>query len=71
VAITYPGDGLFFAQWGDEDMDITTHEPSVPDAHSVVSRPWKREPEAPDVEAVRPAVGQEETPTEPGYGHGV
>jgi len=51
-------------------MDTTTHEPSVPDGRSVVSRPWKREPETPEIVAI-PAAGQEETPTEPGYGHGV
>ena len=54
----------------EEDMETKTHEPSVPDVHSVVWRPWKREPETPDIVAI-PAAGQEETPTEPGYGHGV
>jgi hypothetical protein len=61
----------FFLLSGDAGMDITTHEPPVPETRSVVSRPWHREPEGPVIEVVRPPVSQEETPTEPGYGHGV
>ena len=52
-------------------MEVTTHEPSTPDAESTAPQPWVYEPETPDREAILKKIGHEDTPTEPGYGHGV
>jgi hypothetical protein len=52
-------------------MEVTPHEPSTPDADSTASRPWVCEPETPDRETILKKIGHEDTPTEPGYGHGV
>ena len=51
-------------------MESMTCEPPVAETDADSPRPWPREPEAADAGAP-PAMLQEETPTEPGYGHGV
>jgi hypothetical protein len=51
-------------------MEVTTREPPTPDTDSPAPRPWVCEPEARDEEVIQ-AAAHEETPTEPGYGHGV
>jgi hypothetical protein len=51
-------------------MEVTVPEPPTPEADSVPPRPWMREPQTTNREEIM-AVPHEETPTEPGYGHGV
>jgi hypothetical protein len=51
-------------------MEVMTREAPTPEVSPPPARSRVCETETPEVEAVH-ADGQEETPTEPGYGHGV
>jgi len=51
-------------------MEVTTREAPAPETPPPPARSRVCEPERPEGEALH-AEGQEETPTEPGYGHGV
>ena len=57
-------------------MEVTPREPSKTDADKATPGPRIWRPETPEVEAsqaakVLQAILHDETPTEPGYGHGV
>ena len=58
-------------------MASATRERPIPDSDSSPLRPWVGEPDPPDVDVIlvvhvkQVVQPEEETPTEPGYGHGV
>jgi hypothetical protein len=57
-------------------MASTTRECPVTESEAARVRAWGRELEPPDVEVIQviqavKTAQEEETPTEPGYGHGV
>jgi hypothetical protein len=67
----------------ENSMEVMTREPSKPETDPPAPRPWRYtetsateglkticEPETPDLET-SPTSWHEDTPTEPGYGHGV
>ena len=51
-------------------MEVMTREAPTPEMPPSSARPRVCEADRPEIEGLH-AEGQEETPTEPGYGHGV